>query len=169
MTAPHGYVETGLAWCKKLDMLPSRSLLLVSRSVSVSTESLLVALYAAIHHVTGVNRQEQHGETLLLLELARDVTEAVLPSRGEVRVSVEGSEILFTVHRLTRVVRPERVTVADLDARGLLPSSSETPQHNSTNGTTAVGTSHDVQQPTSVNETTAALKEALTKCKITGV
>ena len=93
----------GLAWCKKDDVRPSHSLLLVSSPIAISTDSILVALCDVIQHLTGVSRREESGKTLLLLEFDRNTSDVVLPPSGELKVTLSGREVVFAVHRFTRV------------------------------------------------------------------
>ena len=88
------FQEISMSWCKKEDVRPTHSLLLVCDNIICSTtDTLTLALYQTINHLTSVSRREKEDKTLLLLEFDQAVKKVTLPLKGEFKLTVADQTI----------------------------------------------------------------------------
>ncbi|XP_033632151.1 paraneoplastic antigen Ma3-like [Asterias rubens] len=156
--------ELGLSWCKKEDLRVTHCFLLVSATtVHFPTDDIALALYQTINHLASVSRQDRDSQTLLLVEFDLAMKDVELPLDGRIRLDISDEQIVFTIQQFNSP--REKVTIADLMSRGLLPSSSK----DLPSSAEKQPENHGEEMKSTANgskDVAVGLREALSMCKI---
>ena len=69
--------------------------------------------------------KDKDNQTLLLIEFDQAMKDVTLPHDGRIRLDISDEQIVFMIHQFGSPLHREKVTIADLMSRSLLPSSSK--------------------------------------------